>query len=123
VTLAGPEIHLCGKVAESISLAVHELVTNALKYGALTTSKGHVYVTWRVFDRDGGRALALNWRETGVGIIDVQPRRMGFGRRLLEKALPYELGAVTTLRFAPGGLQASIEVSLKAESGHGMKRG
>jgi PAS domain S-box-containing protein len=123
VTLDGPEVQLCGKVAESISLAVHELVTNALKYGALTTPKGHVYVTWAVSDRDGGRALALHWRETGVGVIDVQPRRVGFGRRLLEKALPYELGALTTLRFAPGGLQATIEISLKTESGHGMTSG
>jgi PAS domain S-box-containing protein len=123
VTLDGPEVQLSGKVAESISLAVHELVTNALKYGALTTPKGHVYVTWEVSERDGRPVLALDWRETGVGVIDVQPRRIGFGRRLLEKALPYELGALTTLRFAPGGLRASIEVPLQAEGEQEISNG
>lgn len=112
VTLEGPELQLSGKIAESITLAMHELVTNALKYGALTTPQGHVYVSWALRERDGRTLLALNWRETGVGVIDVRPRRMGFGRRLLEKALPYELGAATTLRFAPGGVRASIEVPL-----------
>jgi two-component sensor histidine kinase len=116
-------VQLCGKVAESISLAVHELVTNALKYGALTTPKGHVHVTWRMAERDGRHLLALQWRETGVGLIDVQPRRMGFGRRLLEKALPYELGAETTLRFAPGGVCVSIEVALPPDRGAEVTNG
>jgi two-component sensor histidine kinase len=114
VTLEGPEVQLSGKVAESISLAMHELVTNAVKYGALATPKGHVHVSWTVSERDGGPRLALNWRETGVGVIDVQPSRMGFGRRLLEKALPYELGACTALQFAPGGVCVSIEAPLPA---------
>jgi two-component sensor histidine kinase len=112
VTLEGPEVQLSGKLAESMSLTVHELVTNALKYGALTTPKGHVHVSWTVFEREGRPLLALNWRETGVGVIDVQPSRMGFGRRLVEKALPYELGACTALRFAPGGVSVSIEAPL-----------
>jgi two-component system CheB/CheR fusion protein len=114
VTLEGPDVQLSGKVAEAISLAVHELVTNALKYGALTTPKGRVHVSWTVSERGGRSLLALNWLETGVGVIDVQPRRIGFGRRLLEKALPYELGACTDLRFAPGGIQVSIEAPLPA---------
>lgn len=118
VTLDGPEVQLSGKMADSISLAVHELVTNALKYGALTTPKGHVYVTWELAKHDGHTVLALEWIESGVGIIDVQPSRFGFGRRLLEKALPYELGALTSLRFAPGGLRASLEVPLPATSEH-----
>jgi len=114
VTLEGPEVQLSGKLAESLSLAMHELVTNALKYGALTTPKGHVHVSWTVSERGGRPVLALDWRETGVGVIDVQPSRIGFGRRLLEKALPYEVGASTALRFAPGGVCVSIKAPLPA---------
>jgi two-component sensor histidine kinase len=112
VTLDGPEVQLSGKLAESISLAMHELVTNALKYGALSAPKGHVHVSWTVSERDGHSFLALKWRETGVDVIDVRPSRMGFGRKLLEKALPYELGANTALRFAPGGVSVSIETPM-----------
>jgi PAS domain S-box-containing protein len=119
VTLDGPDVQLNGKLAESISLAVHELVTNALKYGALTSPKGHVHVTWDVGERDGRPMLALEWRETGVSVIDPHPKRMGFGRRLLEKALPYELGAETTLQFAPGGLRARVVVPLPPPNGRG----
>lgn len=112
VTLDGPEVQLSGKLAELIALAMHELVTNALKYGALTTPNGHVYVTWEAPARDGQPVLALEWREAGVRVIDAKPLHVGFGRRLLEKALPYELGAQTTLQFAPGGVRVAIVVPL-----------
>lgn len=114
VTLKGPEVQLKGKSAESLSLAVHELVTNALKYGALTKPKGHVEVTWVIESHDAGEVLVLDWRETGVGVMDMTPKRAGFGRRLLERALPYELGAKTSLDFAPGGLHARIATPLPA---------
>lgn len=112
VILEGPETALSGKVAQAISLAVHELVTNALKYGALASPQGRVHVNWRFAEGALGRQLVLDWRETGVPVVDTAPWRSGFGRRLIERALPYELGAETRLDFAPGGLKLSLEVPL-----------
>jgi len=113
VVLEGPEAALSGKVAQAMSLVVHELVTNALKYGALASPQGRVHVSWRFADRAAGRQLVLEWRETGVPLVDTAPWRSGFGRRLLERALPYELGAETQLHFGPGGLKLSLEMPLE----------
>lgn len=113
VTLKGPDVVLGGKAAEAFSLAIHELVTNALKYGALASTKGHVHIRWTVKPTGDGPRLTLEWQETGVGVMDPHPARSGFGRRLLEKALPAELGARTQLEFKPGGLHAVIEAPLK----------
>lgn len=112
VSLQGPEVQLNGKVAELLSLAVHELVTNAVKFGALSTPAGRVEVEWSVGGGAEGRVLSLTWRESGVRLVQMAPQRVGFGRSLLEHALPYEFGAKTELSFEPGGLKATLEVPL-----------
>ena len=96
--LDGPDVALPGKIAGTIGLAVHELTTNALKYGALATPSGRVDVRWVVdlTQREDGcetPSLILDWRETGVPLTDLNPRRYGFGRELIEQGLPYEIGA------------------------------
>jgi two-component system, chemotaxis family, CheB/CheR fusion protein len=112
VKIAGPTVRLRQNAAETFALAVHELATNAVKYGALATNKGRVSVTWRVVKTSAGPRLSLQWRESGVALVDPSPARTGFGRDLIENGLPYELGATTTLEFAPGGVQAAIELPL-----------
>lgn len=107
VTLAGPSVPLSGKVASSLALALHELTTNAIKFGALSAAHGRVAVDWKENDGDG--FLRLEWRETGVPILLTAPRTQGFGVELLENTLPYELGARTSVEFAPGGLTCVIE--------------
>ena len=59
-----------------------------------------------------GARLSLEWRETGVRVVDTNPKHNGFGRELIERGLPYELGATTSLEFGPGGARARVEVPL-----------
>jgi two-component system, chemotaxis family, CheB/CheR fusion protein len=115
VHVQGPAVQLRDRAADIFALALHELATNAVKYGALTTPKGRISVTWRMYNTSGGPRLTLEWRENGVAVLDAQPTRRGFGRELLEQGLPYELGAATSLEFAPGGVRCSIEIPLPAE--------
>jgi two-component system, chemotaxis family, CheB/CheR fusion protein len=107
VTLTGPSMPLPGNAAASLALALHELTTNAIKFGALSTAQGRVAVAWDENERDG--FLRLEWREAGVPILLTAPREHGFGVELLENTLPYELGARTSVEFAPGGLVCVIE--------------
>jgi two-component system CheB/CheR fusion protein len=107
VTLTGPSMPLPGNAAASLALALHELTTNAIKFGALSTAQGRVAVAWDENERDG--FLRLEWREAGVPILLTAPREHGFGVELLENTLPYELGARTSVEFAPGGVVCVIE--------------
>jgi two-component system CheB/CheR fusion protein len=108
----GPPVRLRAKAADSIGLAIHELATNAIKYGALSGDGGHIDVTWRIEGLDGDRRLRLEWRESGVRIAAVAPRRRGFGSELIERTLRYELDAETKLEFNPGGVRCVITVPL-----------
>ncbi len=117
VKVEGPPVPLPGKTADSIGLAIHELATNAIKYGALAVATGRVNVRWRVEQDENIRRLSMEWQETGVPLTDLQPKRRGFGRELIEQGLPYELGATTTMQFRPGGLCCAIEFSLTDQPG------
>jgi two-component system CheB/CheR fusion protein len=112
VKVSGPGVRLRREAAETIALALHELTTNAVKYGALSDANGRLSVQWRTLNTSRGPQLALEWTETGVRALDTQPARAGFGRELLERGLPYELGATTSLEFGRGGVQARIELPL-----------
>lgn len=113
VTLDGPEIALDGKVAESLGMALHELTTNALKYGALGRPGGRLHVRWDIhIGESGRRTLRLVWQEAGVPAVSVHPSREGFGRELIEEALPYRIKAETRLEFKGGGVRCSIAVPL-----------
>ena len=112
INIVGPPIRLRQKAAEALGLAIHELATNASKYGALATGSGRIAVTWRLYDRGAGPRLAFKWVETGVKLIDPSPSRIGFGRELIEQGLPYQLGATTALEFASGGVRCAIELPL-----------
>jgi two-component system CheB/CheR fusion protein len=112
IEIDGPAVRLRREAAEAIALALHELTTNAVKYGALSEPNGRLAVRWRVLNTGRGRKLMLDWREDGVRVLDTAPSRSGFGRELIERGLPYELGASTSLEFARGGVKASIELPL-----------
>ena len=106
-TLTGGSVPLSAKVGASLALALHELTTNAIRFGALGAALGHVFVSWRENDNDG--FTRLEWRETGVSILLTAPRASGFGMELLEKTLPYELRARTSVELAAGGLTCVID--------------
>ena len=114
VQVEGPLVKLPAKIADTLGLTIHELATNSIKYGALAVPTGRVEVRWEVGlgATDADRCLSLEWRETGVPLTDLNPKRRGFGRELIEQGLPYELGAVTELQFRPGGLHCSITLNL-----------
>jgi two-component system CheB/CheR fusion protein len=103
VSLHGDSVQLAPRTAEAIALALHELATNALKYGALSNDEGKVAVSW---SRSNG-AIDIEWSESGApGPIAAQ--RGGFGRELIERGLPFQLGAETSLQFTPSGVHCRI---------------
>ena len=104
VSLTGDESVLTPKSALALSLALHELATNAAKYGAFSVVTGHVSVKWQVRD-DGG--LGLSWTESG-GPPVVPPTRRGFGSSLIERALTLETGGRATIDYRPGGVVCDI---------------
>jgi two-component system CheB/CheR fusion protein len=108
VEVDGPRVRLTGNVAASLALALHELTTNAIKFGALSIPRGRVTVRWNIDAHDPGR-VRLAWQEHGISIVTNAPRTVGFGTELIEKTLPYEIGARTALDFAPGGVHCLIE--------------
>jgi PAS domain S-box-containing protein len=110
VRIEGPGLKLRSKPAETIGLAVHELATNAVKYGALATRHGHLDVHWHI----EGSTLRLVWKENGLDAPLLPPTRRGFGMEILEKTLAYEFKGKTTITFAPAGLSCEIELPLEA---------
>jgi len=110
----GPKVCLTARAAESMSLAVHELATNAMKYGALTTPHGRIQVAWKCENDDAGRRLEFKWRESGLDERPVASRE-GFGHELLLRSLPYDLGAKTEIAFQDDGLSFSMTVPLGPE--------
>jgi two-component sensor histidine kinase len=107
----GPPAVLGPRPATAMALALHELATNAAKYGALSTAQGKVSLTW-AFDGEGAsRRLLMTWRESG-GPAVLPPVKMGFGSRLIEKGLKAELRAKVRVDYAPGGLTMSLEAPL-----------
>jgi two-component sensor histidine kinase/PAS domain-containing protein len=111
--LSGPEVQIGAKVALSLSLMLHELSTNAVKYGALSRIGGRVALGWQVRGTVGEPRLRLTWVETG-GPPVVPPTRKGFGSRLIERGLAGQVGGVVELSFLPTGLTFLIEAPLAA---------
>ncbi len=108
--IEGPVVQLNSKQALSLTLALHELATNATKYGALSMPGGTVSVSWRV-DAEGNRSvLKFVWRETGGPSVET-PTRRGFGSRLIESTLAADFGAVT-VDYASEGVVCSFETHL-----------
>jgi two-component system, chemotaxis family, CheB/CheR fusion protein len=105
--VGGPQVSLSAKPAASLALALHELTTNAIKFGALATSEGCLDITWTREPR-GSEIIRLDWREVGLSISSPAPAHKGFGLELIERTLPYELRARTTLEFKPGGVHCVI---------------
>ncbi|AYV47701.1 hypothetical protein CFHF_26640 [Caulobacter flavus] len=112
ISIDGGEILLAPKAAEVMTLAVHELATNAVKYGALSAPDSRLAISWSVRPREGVDWLAFEWRESGVTVAVAAPRRAGFGSVLIEQRVPYELMGEGTLAFAPGGVRCTITFPL-----------
>jgi PAS domain S-box-containing protein len=115
VTLSGPRVDLEARVASALGMAIHELTTNAAKYGALSVYGGRVDVSWSVIIEASRRTLNVDWVESG-GPPVVQPTRQGFGSRLLEFVLPGQIQATPEIDYRPDGLRVRLAVPLPAEA-------
>ena len=118
VTVDGPDVALPLAIAESMALAVHELTTNALKYGALKGNGASIDIRWRVeVDHGGARTLDFTWTERGVPTVSTNPSHEGFGREWIEQALPSRHNATTSLAFRGGGIHCAIRLPLPQGDG------
>ncbi len=103
IDVDGPSCRVSPKRALALAMALHELGSNALKYGALSNDAGRVAVAWDCAPVDGRDMVRFFWRETG-GPAVVPPTRRGFGARLLERGLRADLGGEVALEYAPTGV-------------------
>ena len=106
----GPDIELSAEAVHTLSLVLHELATNASKFGALTTPEGKIIVDWQL-DAAGAksRRFRMSWRESG-GPAVVSPQHTGFGHDVIKELPKHELAADVTLEYLHGGLFWSINV-------------
>lgn len=108
----GPSVTLAAPQVLPLSLIVHELCTNALKYGALSAEGGKVIVDWSVVNgAGGGETLRIEWREEN-GPPVAPPQRAGFGSQLIEFSAKHELDGTAELHFEPEGFRASFSVPI-----------
>jgi PAS domain S-box-containing protein len=109
--IAGPDIWLAPNEAVTLSLAFHELATNAARYGALSNGCGRIDVRWALEPEGQPAAVTICWREHGGPEI-CPPSRRGFGSRLLERAITHELGGQTEMTFTPSGAGCTFRIPL-----------
>ena len=112
VTLCGPSgIRLRSATVQTFALALHELAANAARHGALSQPQARLDVVWRLDQRPEGAFLVVDWQESKV--MMVAPAAPGYGRELIERALPYQLDATSSLTFGPEGITCHIELPLR----------
>ena len=111
VVLVGQEVHIASTIAIPLGMAIHELTTNAVKYGALSVFGGSVEVRWSVLDEGARPILAFQWVEQNGPRVEV-PTHRGFGSQLLQRVLTHQVGADASLDYDPAGFRAQICVPL-----------
>jgi len=111
-SVGGPPVRVSPKTALSLALAIHELATNAAKYGALSSEAGEVAVAWDIAEGEP-RRLRLTWEERG-GPPVAPPARRGFGSRLIEEGLASELRGSVVMEYRPAGVLCTVDAPLAA---------
>ena len=114
VLIGGPNVALPANAATTLGMALHELATNAAKFGALSVPAGRVDISWQTGGKAGAKRLEIAWIERNGPRIETFPA-MGFGMRLVIEMIDYELTGVAKVNFRPEGLQCRIEVPLPAD--------
>ena len=111
--IGGPDVMLAPAATQAVAMTLHELVTNAVKYGALSIPSGNVAVNWDRQDAEGAAArVGIEWRETG-GPPVVSPPQFGYGISLIRELIPHELGGMVDLTFASDGVCCKIDVPIE----------
>ena len=111
--IAGPEVELAPNDALTLGLAIHELATNASKFGALSKPGGHVSVTWSL---EGKTVVRLEWVEGGGPRLEGKPSGRGFGLDLIEKIVAHELNQEVELEFPPEGVRCTLRIPVRRPS-------
>nr|WP_249128160.1 sensor histidine kinase [Bradyrhizobium lablabi] len=115
VRMFGPAVPLSPRLAVVLSMILHEIATNAAKYGALSNESGTVSLDWEIIEQSAGRQLRLIWSETG-GPPVTAPVQRGFGSRLIERSARDQLGGEATVDFLPRGVVYTVTCALGSES-------
>lgn len=110
-SVAGPRTLLGAKAVSTLSLALHELATNSIKYGALSSEHGSVTIAWEIVPGDPSR-LRFNWSEMGGPRVET-PTRRGFGSRVIEQMVSVELDGDASITFRPTGILYEIDAPLE----------
>lgn len=110
IHMEGPDVRLSPRMALAIAMALQELATNAVKYGALSNEVGEVRIAWSVNDAPDKR-LHLTWSETNGPAVEI-PQRRGFGTRLIERSLAQDLQGKATIDFAPAGIVCTVDAPI-----------
>jgi two-component sensor histidine kinase len=110
--MSGPNVPLSPRLAVVLSMIVHEMATNAAKYGALSNDTGTVALDWEVIAENTGPKLRLVWTEAG-GPPVVAPVQRGFGSRLIERSARDQLGGEATVDFLPRGVVYTVTCALE----------
>ena len=113
IRMTGPKVPLSPRVAVVLSMIVHEIATNAAKYGALSNDTGIVTLDWEIVTDDGKPKLRLTWAETG-GPVVVAPVQRGFGSRMIERSARDQLGGEATVDFLPRGVVYTVICALES---------
>jgi PAS domain S-box-containing protein len=118
VSVEGPPVQLPPNSAQALALAIHELTTNAVKYGALKQPDGRLSVLWQIDEAHSGEwRVILDWIETGVSMSETaEPKRHGFGSELIKRAPPFQLKADTRLEFGSDGVSCQIVATIPREA-------
>ena len=109
IELTGPNVVLDARAYSVMALVLHELATNAAKYGALSRAAGALEVSWSI---DAGGACGIAWRERGGPTVS-PPSRTGFGSVLIDRSIPFDLGGTSAVEYLPEGLQGHFRVPAK----------
>jgi PAS domain S-box-containing protein len=116
VTIEGPALMLTSQAAQNFALALHELATNAAKYGALSTTTGRVRISWSVFKPNGHRCFVFRWQERG-GPPVTRPTQKGFGSAVLEQVMAEFFDTPPRIEYAEAGVTYELSGSLEAICG------
>jgi two-component sensor histidine kinase len=107
----GPMVRLSPRMALALAMALQELATNAVKYGALSNTTGRLDIGWSVEQHTGEPRLVLRWEESGGPSVQA-PARRGFGTRLIERSLAQELHGEARILFEPTGVVCTVNAPL-----------
>jgi two-component sensor histidine kinase len=115
-TVAGPDVLLPAETTQTLAMVLHELVTNAAKYGALSTPRGRVSVDWECRSNGSSQeVLTIRWQEIGGPPVRA-PTRRGYGTSVISDLIPYELGGTVNIDYVPDGVHCRIELPLEQAS-------